>query len=83
MPQDPPVTPKDVVAWIHESLDDCRGAYEVQVLRFVKMTVRVLTPRHDAYFDVEAGRWGALNDPEGRPVLTDDLKEWARRHLSR
>ena len=83
MPQNAPVTPQDVMAWIHESLGECQGAYEVQDLSFIKKTVRVLTPRRDAYFDLEAGRWEALSDPEARPALTEDLKRWASRCLSR
>jgi len=83
IPQTTPVTAQDVVAWIRESLGDCEGAYEVQDLSFIKKTVRVVTPRHDAYYDVEAGRWAELNDPEGRPALTEDLQRWARRCLSR
>ena len=81
MPQNASVTPQDVMDWIHESLGDCQGAYEVQDLSFIKKTVRVITLRHDAYFDVESARWGALNDAEGRPALTEDLRRWALRSL--
>lgn len=83
MQDKPPVTPGEVMAWIRESLEDCEGRYEVQDLTFIKKTVRVVTPRRDAHFDIEASRWGALNDPEERPALTEDLRQWARRCLPR
>lgn len=83
MQQNAPVTPQDVMTWIRESLAECQGTYEVQDLSFIKKTVRVVTSRRDAYFDVESGRWAALNDPEGRPALTADLQRWAKQNLSR
>lgn len=79
--QDQPVSFQDVVAWIRESLTDYQGLYDVQDLTFVRSTVRVVTPRRDALFDVARGRWQELSDPEARPMLTADLQRWARQHL--
>jgi hypothetical protein len=79
--QDQPVSYQDVVAWIRESLADYQGLYDVQDLTFVRSAVRVVTPRRDARYDVERGRWPELADPQGRPTLTAELQRWARQHL--
>jgi hypothetical protein len=80
---DQPVSFQDVVAWIRESLADYQGLYDVQDLTFVKSTVRVVTPRRDALFDVARDRWRELADPSSRPALTEDLRLWASRNLVR
>jgi hypothetical protein len=79
--QNVPVTPQDVMTWIRDSLGDGQGRFEVQDLTFVKKSVKVVTSRRDACFEIEAARWGQLQDPEGRSALTDDLRTWARRCL--
>jgi hypothetical protein len=78
---DLPVTFQDVVRWIHESLPEYQGLYDVQDLTFVRGTVRVVTPRRDALFDVARTHWGDLTDPTARPVITEDLRRWASQHL--
>jgi hypothetical protein len=79
--QNAPVTPQDVMMWIWEVLGDSRDRFEVQDLSFVKKSVKVVTPRRDACYELESGRWGQLTDPESRSALTDDLVKWARRCL--
>ena len=79
--QNAPVTTQDVMTWIRESLGDGQGRFEVQDLTFVKKSVKVVTPRHDSSFELEAARWGLLQDPVGRCELTEDLRKWARRCL--
>jgi hypothetical protein len=79
--QNAPVTPQDVMAWITDSLGDPQGRFEVQDLSFVKKSVKVVTPRRDACFELMATRWGLLNDPDGKSALTADLRAWARRCL--
>ncbi len=79
--QNAPVTCQDVMTWIAETLGDAPGRFEVQDLTFVKKSVKVVTPRHDACFELEAGRWPLLNDSTGRSGLTADLQNWARRCL--
>jgi hypothetical protein len=79
--QNAPVTPQDVMTWIAQSLGDAQGRFEVQDLTFVKKSVKVVTVRHDACFELEAGRWPQLNEPDGRLALTHDLQDWARRCL--
>jgi hypothetical protein len=79
--QNAPVTPQDVMTWIHESLGDGQGRFEVQDLTFIRKSVKVVTARRDACFELEAGRWDLLNDPAGRITLTEDLRNWARRCL--
>jgi hypothetical protein len=75
------VTPQDVMAWINESLGEAQGRFEVQDLTFIRKSVKVVTPRRDACFELEASRWALLNDPAGRSALTEDLRSWARRCL--
>lgn len=79
--QNTPVTSQDVVTWIRESLGECQGRFEVQDLTFIRKSIRVVTARHDAFYELEAGRWAALNDPLTKPELTEDLLKWARRCL--
>jgi hypothetical protein len=81
--QNEPVTPQDVMTWIRESLGDGQGRFEVQDLTFVKKSVKVVTTRRDACFELEAARWALLNDPAEKSVLTEDLRDWARRCLPR
>jgi hypothetical protein len=76
-----PVSTKDVVTWINESLSDYQGMYDVQDLTFVRSTVRVVTPRRDALYDVVNTRWRDLADPVSRPGMTEDLRRWARQNL--
>jgi hypothetical protein len=80
--QNAPVTPQDVMTWISESLGDPQGRFEVQDLSFVKKSVKVVTPRRDACFELLGDRWGLLNDPASKSALTEDLRSWARRCLS-
>jgi len=79
--QNASVTPQEVMMWIWESLGDTRDRFEVQDLSFVKKSVKVVTARRDACFELEGARWGLLNDPAGRSALTDDLRTWAKRCL--
>jgi hypothetical protein len=79
--QNAPVTPLDVMTWIRESLGDSEGRFEVQDLSFVKQSVKVVTPRRDACFELVSTRWALLNDPAGKTALTEDLRTWARRCL--
>jgi hypothetical protein len=79
--QNASVTPQDVMTWIRESLGDGQGRFEVQDLTFVKKSVKVVTPRRDSSFELEAARWVLLQDPAGRSELTEDLRKWARRCL--
>lgn len=81
--QNAPVTPQDVMTWIRESLGDAQGRFEVQDLTFIKKSVKVVTSRRDACFELEAARWALLNDPAGKTALTEDLRDWARRCLPR
>ena len=71
----------DVMRWIRESLADYEGLYDVQDLTFIRSTVRVVTPRRDALFDVGRDRWEDLASPESRPVLTQGLQRWASQNL--
>jgi hypothetical protein len=79
--QNAPVTPQDVMMWIWESLGDTRDRFEVQDLSFVKKSVKVVTSRRDACYELESARWGQLTDPDSRSALTEDLLKWARRCL--
>jgi hypothetical protein len=79
--QNAPVTPHDVMMWIWESLGESRDRFEVQDLSFVKKSVKVVTPRRDACFEIESARWPQLTDPDARVALTEDLQKWARRCL--
>jgi hypothetical protein len=79
--QNAPVTPQDVMIWIRESLGDPQGRFEIQDLSFVKKSVKVVTPRRDACFELVGTRWELLNDPASRSGLTDDLRLWASRCL--
>jgi hypothetical protein len=79
--QQAPVTPQEVMAWIRDSLGDGQGRFEVQDLTFIKKSVKVVTPRRDSCFELEAARWDLLQDPAGRTALTEDLRSWARRCL--
>lgn len=79
---DQSVSLEDVLTWIRESLSDYQGLYEVQDLTFVRSSVRVVTQRRDARFDVATTRWPELGDPDSRPVLTADLQRWARQNLA-
>jgi hypothetical protein len=78
---DQPVSLPDVVAWIRESLDEYQGLYDVQDLTFIQSKVRVVTTRRDARYDLVTDRWADLADPQSRPVLTQDLRLWARQYL--
>lgn len=75
------VTAQDVMTWIAESLGDGRGRFEVQDLTFVKKSVKVVTVRRDACFELASARWPQLAEPESRTVLTQELRGWARRCL--
>jgi hypothetical protein len=76
------VSLQDVMTWIDESLADYQGRYDVQDLTFVRSMVRVVTPRRDALFDVVNARWPALSDPQARPGMTAELRQWARLNLA-
>jgi hypothetical protein len=78
---DQPVSLNDVVAWIRESLGEYQGLYDVQDLTFIRSSVRVVTARRDARYDLVRDRWPDLADPASRPVLTQDLRLWASRYL--
>ena len=75
------VTTEDVMSWIRESLGEPQGRFEVQDLTFVKKSVKVVTARRDACYELDGARWGLLTDPAGRSSLTEDLRSWARRCL--
>jgi hypothetical protein len=77
--QNAPVTPQDVMTWIRESLGESQGRFEVQDLTFVRKSIRVVTARRDAFYELDAGRWAALSDPLAKPEMTEDLQKWARR----
>lgn len=81
MPEQP-VSLRDVMAWIDESLTDYQGRYDVQDLTFVRSTVRVVTPRRDALYDLANARWPGLADPQARPEMTADLLRWAQHNLT-
>jgi hypothetical protein len=70
------------MTWIDESLADYQGRYDVQDLTFVRSTVRVVTPRRDALYDVANARWPALSDPQARPGMTAELRSWAQHNLA-
>ncbi len=80
---DAPVTLQDVVAWVRESLSDREGLYDVQDLTFIRSSLRVVTKRRDAHFDIGRDRWPELADPDGRSALTASLQHWARTNLAR
>ena len=75
------VTPQDVMMWIRETLVERQGQFDVQDLSFIRKTVRVVSPRRDACFDLDAARWPQLNDADCKAALAEDLRSWAKRSL--
>ncbi len=67
----------DVAEWVDGVLTDYRGRYEVQDQLFIRNTVRVVTVRRDAFFDIQPDRWPA--DAQAREPLGQELRSWARR----
>lgn len=67
----------EVAAWVDGVLTDYRGRYEVQDHLFIRNTVRVVTVRRDAFFDIRPDRW--VTETEPREPLGQELRVWARR----
>ncbi len=73
---------EDVSAWVGRVLGEYDGLFDVQDHLFVRKTVRVVTKRRDACFDITSMRW--MDDLEAEAdhiALATDLKRWARQTL--
>jgi hypothetical protein len=69
----------EVAEWVDSVLPEYKGQYEVLDHLFVRGTVRVVTLRRDAFYDIPRGRWLQKADPHEHEVLSDELRLWARR----
>jgi hypothetical protein len=67
-----------VAAWVNEVLPDYAGRYEVVDHLFIKGSVRVVTTRRDAFYDISRQRWTSDADPT-HATIGEELRRWAHR----
>lgn len=69
----------EVATWVAGVLPEYLGQYEVLDHLFVRNTVRVVTVRRDAFYDIPRDRWDATSDEGTHAVIGGELRLWARR----